>query len=98
MDQAGVQQGSYFPYAVHGGKTLAPATVATYKGQQYVSYNLDHQETTVPTDIYYMPKGASAVSYTHLDVYKRQMYRRLVQEQILQIRPQIQMVMKNMVP
>ena len=59
MDQTGVQQGSYFPYAVHGEKTLAPATVATYKGQQYVSYNLDHQETTVPTDIYYMPKGAS---------------------------------------
>lgn len=31
----------------------------TYKGQQYVSYNLDNQETTVPTDVYYMPKGAA---------------------------------------
>lgn len=53
------QSGNYFPYTVRGEKTLAQATVVTYKGQQYVSYNLDKQETTVPTDVYYMPKGAS---------------------------------------
>ena len=59
MDQAVTQNGTYFPYAVRGEKTLAQATVVTYKGQQYVSYNLDKQESTVPTDVYYMPKGAS---------------------------------------
>lgn len=53
------QSGNYFPYTVRGEKTLAQATVVTYKGQQYVSYNLDKQEATVPTDVYYMPKGAS---------------------------------------
>ena len=53
------QSGNYFPYTVRGEKTLAQATVITYKGQQYVSYNLDKQEATVPTDVYYMPKGAS---------------------------------------
>ena len=53
------QSGHYFPYTVRGEKTLAQATVVTYKGQQYVSYNLDKQEATVPTDVYYMPKGAS---------------------------------------
>lgn len=50
------QSGNYFPYTVRGEKTLAQATVVTYKGQQYVSYNLDKQEATVPTDVYYMPK------------------------------------------
>ena len=53
------QSGNYFPYTVRGEKTLAQATVVTYKGQQYVSYTLDNQDTTVPTDVYYMPKGAS---------------------------------------
>ena len=59
MDQTVTQNGTYFPYTVRGEKTLAQATVVTYKGQQYVSYNLDKQEATVPTDVYYMPKGAS---------------------------------------
>ena len=59
MDQAESQNGNYFPYAVRGEKTLAQATVVTYKGKKYISYNLDDQNTTVPTDIYYMPKGAS---------------------------------------
>ena len=59
INQAETQNGTYFPYAARGEKILAQATVATYKGQQYVSYNLDKQEATVPTDIYYMPKGAS---------------------------------------
>ena len=40
------QSGNYFPYTVRGEKTLAQATVVTYKGQQYVSYNLDKQEAT----------------------------------------------------
>lgn len=52
------QSGNYFPYTVRGEKTLAQATVATYKGKQYVSYTLDNQDTTVPTDVYYIPKGA----------------------------------------
>ncbi len=53
------QSGNYFPFAFRDEKTLAQATVVTYKGKQYVSYNLDKQEATVPTDVYYMPKGAS---------------------------------------
>lgn len=52
------QFGKNFPYAVRGEKTLAHAAMATYKGKQYVSYTLENQNTTVPTDIYYMPKGA----------------------------------------
>lgn len=59
MNAEETQSGNYFPYTVRGEKTLAQATVVTYKGQQYVSYNLDKQEATVPTDVYYMPKGAS---------------------------------------
>ena len=54
------QSGNYFPYTVRGEKTLAQATVVTYKGQQYVLLHpWDNQDTTVPTDVYYMPKGAS---------------------------------------
>ena len=59
MNLAESQQRNFFPYAIRGEKTLAWAVMATYKGQQYVSYNLDNQETTVPTDVYYMPKGAA---------------------------------------
>lgn len=59
MNQAEPQNGNYFPYAVRGEKTLAQAAMTTYKGKKYISYNLDDQNTTVPTDIYYMPKGAS---------------------------------------
>ena len=59
MNLAESQQRNFFPYAIRGEKTLARAVMATYKGQQYVSYNLDNQETTVPTDVYYMPKGAA---------------------------------------
>ena len=68
------QSGNYFPYTVRGEKTLAQATVVTYKGQQYVSYNLDKQEATVPTDVYYMPKGASdgeKISDNHSDQMKQ---------------------------
>ena len=59
MNLAESQQGNFFPYAIRGEKTLTRAEMETYKGQQYVSYNLDNQETTVPTDVYYMPKGAA---------------------------------------
>lgn len=52
------QFGKFFPYAVRGEKTLAHAAMETYKGKQYVSYTLENQNTTVPTDVYYMPKGA----------------------------------------
>ncbi|WP_461809886.1 Cna B-type domain-containing protein [Faecalimonas sp.] len=52
------QFGAYFPYAVRGEKTLAHAAMKTYKGKQYISYTLKNQDTMVPTDIYYMPKGA----------------------------------------
>ena len=51
------QFGKFFPYAVRGEKTLAHAAMETYKGKQYVSYTLENQNTTVPTDVYYMPKA-----------------------------------------
>ena len=53
-----IQSGNYFPFAFRDEKTLTPAVMETYKGKQYVSYTLDNQDTTVPTDVYYMPKGA----------------------------------------
>lgn len=52
------QSGNYFPFAFRDEKTLVRAAMATYKGKEYVSYTLDNQDTTVPTDVYYMPKGA----------------------------------------
>lgn len=58
LKETDTQYGKYFPYAVRGEKTLAHAAMATYKGKQYVSYTLENQYTTVPTDVYYMPKGA----------------------------------------
>lgn len=61
------QFGSYFPYAVRGGKTLAHAAMATYKGKQYVSYTLENQYNTVATDIYYMPKGSEKTEQVPVD-------------------------------
>lgn len=62
------QFGKYFPYAVRGEKTLAHAAMATHKGKQYVSYTLENQNSTVPTDIYYMPKGADKAEKVPEDV------------------------------
>lgn len=58
MKATDTQYGKYFPYTVRGGKTLAHAGMKTCKGKQYVSYTLTNQSSTVPTDVYYMPKGA----------------------------------------
>ncbi|MGI6017745.1 MAG: SpaA isopeptide-forming pilin-related protein [Marvinbryantia sp.] len=58
LKETDTQYGSYFPYAVRGEKTLAHAAMDTHNGKQYVSYTLENQYTTVPTDVYYMPKGA----------------------------------------
>lgn len=52
------QFGKYFPSTVRGEKTLAHAAMETRKGKQYVSYTKEGQDTAVPTDVYYMPKGA----------------------------------------
>ena len=52
------QFGSYFPAALRGDKTLSHGAMQTYKGKQYVSYTQEDQDTSVPTDVYYMPKGS----------------------------------------
>ena len=53
---------------MRGEKTLAHAAMATHKGKQYVSYTLENQNSTVPTDIYYMPKGADKAEKVPEDV------------------------------
>lgn len=58
LNENDTQFGRYFPYAIRGEKTLAHAAMEMHNGKQYVSYTLENQSATIPTDVYYMPKGA----------------------------------------
>ena len=63
-------------FVVAGAPTVAITTLATSKDAYLVSLDDEHiaalQETSPYYSKYVIPEGTYAVSYTHLDVYKRQ--------------------------